>query len=82
MIQTGTKKRWQTLKNKVILAGINARYIHTNLAIRSLRANAGEYAEDVELCEYTINQRREEILARLYEKTCALPIFFLLSVEY
>ncbi len=68
MIQTGTKKRWQTLKNKVILAGINARYIHTNLAIRSLRANAGEYAEEVELCEYTINQRREEILARLYER--------------
>lgn len=56
------------MKYKILLAGINARYIHTNLAIRSLRANAGIFAEDVELCEYTINHRKEEILARLYEK--------------
>ena len=52
--------------HKVLLVGINAKYIHTNLAIRSLKANAGKYAPDVQLCEYTINHRMEDILAGLY----------------
>lgn len=69
---------------KVILTAINAKYIHTSPAIRSLRANAGKYAADVELCEYTINQRREEILARLYEKAPEAVGFscYLWNIEY
>lgn len=45
----------------VLLVGINAKYIHTTLAVRSLQANAGKYRKDVEIAEYTINHRREEI---------------------
>ena len=56
------------MKPNVLLVGINAKFIHTNLAIRSLKANGGEYESMVEICEYTINHRREEILAHLYEK--------------
>ena len=38
---------------KVIAATLNAKYIHTSLSIRYLKAYAQpEY--DVELCEYTI----------------------------
>lgn len=55
---------------KVLLVGINAKYIHSNPAIYSLLAYAkkqglGEY---IELAEYTINQQREQILMDIYEK--------------
>lgn len=52
----------------VLLVGINAKFIHTNLAIRSLKANAGQYREQIEIAEYTINHRREEILQSIYTK--------------
>jgi radical SAM superfamily enzyme YgiQ (UPF0313 family) len=58
----------KTTTPKVLLAGINAKFIHTNLAIRSLKANARRYEPMVEICEYTINHRREEIFAWIYEK--------------
>lgn len=55
---------------KFLLVGINAKYIHSNPAIYSLRAYAGEeYRENIELAEYTINNRKEEILADIYGKS-------------
>lgn len=52
---------------KFLLVGINAKYIHSNPAIYSLRAYAGEeFKENIELAEYTINNRKEEILADIY----------------
>ncbi len=39
---------------KIILAALNARYIHSNLAIRYLKASASEY--DIDILEYTINE--------------------------
>lgn len=54
---------------KFLLVGINAKYIHTNPAIYSLRAYAGEKLQPfVEMAEYTINNRMEEILRDLYER--------------
>jgi radical SAM superfamily enzyme YgiQ (UPF0313 family) len=54
---------------KFLLAAINAKYIHSNPAIYSLRAYAGEEnAEYTELAEYTINQPLEEILADIYRR--------------
>ncbi len=54
---------------KFLLVGINAKYIHSNPAIRSLYAYVGaEHQKNVELSEYTINHRREDILADLYER--------------
>ena len=51
---------------KFVLAGINAKYIHSNPAIYSLKAFAKAYGEQVEIAEYTINNREETILADLY----------------
>lgn len=72
------------MKPNVLLVGINAKFIHTNLAIRSLKANGGEYESMVEICEYTINHRREEILAHLYEKRPEVVGFscYLWNIEY
>lgn len=54
---------------KFLLVGINAKYIHSNPAIHSLRAYAGlEYQKYIELAEYTINNQREKILADIYKR--------------
>ena len=51
---------------KFLLAAINAKYIHSNPAIYSLRAYAGaELRQFIELAEYTINQSMQEILLHL-----------------
>lgn len=52
-----------------LLVAVNAKYIHSNPAIYSLRAYAGEqYRPYIQLAEYTINQKPEEILADLYQR--------------
>ncbi len=52
----------------IILTAINAKYIHSNLAVYSLRAYAKEYCQEIEIAEYTINQQQDDILADLYKK--------------
>ena len=53
---------------KVILAAINAKYIHSNLAVFSLKKYAEKYKESVSIAEYTINQYVDDILNDLYQK--------------
>ena len=56
---------------KVLLVGINAKYIHSNPAIYSLAAYAGKFNDDngeslrryIEIAEYTINQQLTDIEA-------------------
>lgn len=56
---------------KVLLAAVNAKYIHSNLAVYSLRAYAlqrcdGICPREIEIAEYTINQPPDEILMDIY----------------
>ena len=53
---------------KVLLAAVNAKYIHSNLAVHSLKAYARTYTEEIEVAEYTINQPFDEILTDLYRR--------------
>lgn len=54
---------------KFLLVAINAKYIHSNPAIYSLRAYAGEELQQyIELAEYTINQPMQEVLADIYRR--------------
>lgn len=53
---------------KVLLTAINAKYIHSNLAVYSLRANLMEYKENVTLKEYTINHQREAVIQDIYQE--------------
>ncbi len=52
---------------KFLLVAVNAKYIHSNPAIRSLRAYScmrkPEWERHIELAEYTINQPFDQILA-------------------
>ena len=51
---------------KILLTAINAKYIHSNLAVYSLKTYAKD--ENVELAEYTINQQKDDILIDIYKK--------------
>ena len=54
---------------KFLLAAINAKYIHSNPGIYSLKAYAGsKYAQYIELGEYTINHQKDRILADIYKR--------------
>ncbi len=54
---------------RFLLVAVNAKYIHSNPAIYSLRAYAGSDLHPyIELAEYTINQQMQEILADIYGK--------------
>ena len=53
---------------KVLLTAINAKYIHSNLAVYSLRAYAKKYVQHTEIAEYTINQTMDDILSDIYKK--------------
>ena len=57
---------------KYLLCGINAKYIHSNLAIHCLKSyakkwgSAGMAGAEIELCEYTINHYMDQLLQALY----------------
>ena len=58
---------------KVMLAAINAKYIHSNLGIYSLKAYADRMLRQgpevtVELAEYTINHQKDLILQDIYRR--------------
>ena len=60
---------------KVLLVAVNAKYIHSNLAIYSLKANCGRYESQVQLMEYSINQYPEEIFRDLYQQKADVVCF-------
>lgn len=53
---------------KFLLVAINSKYIHSNPGLFSLKAYAKEYAEHVQISEYTINMLSEDILAGIYDE--------------
>ena len=53
---------------KILLTAINAKYIHSNLAVHSLKAYAKEYASHIEIGEFTINNRVDYILTEIYKR--------------
>ena len=52
----------------ILLTAVNAKYIHSNLAVYSLRASAGPYEPLVELAEFTINHRSDDIFREVFQK--------------
>ena len=68
---------------KILLVAINAKYIHSNLAVYCLKAYAEKNMPQnvnvqIELAEYTINQNRDEILKDIYSRD---DLFFMLYLE-
>lgn len=52
----------------ILLIAINAKYIHSNPAVFSLKSCAGKYESYVSILEFTINQQASYILREIYKK--------------
>ena len=48
---------------KIVLATLNAKYIHSSLALRYLRAYARKDFPEIDLCEYTIKDVPMNVVA-------------------
>ncbi|MBP3337942.1 MAG: DUF4080 domain-containing protein [Lachnospiraceae bacterium] len=68
----------------ILLVAINAKYIHSNLAVHSLKAYSKEYAEKIQIAEYTINNLIEDILDDIYLKKPDVLAFscYIWNIEY
>ena len=53
---------------KILLTAMNAKYIHSNLAVYSLKAYAKDFIEHIAIGEYTINNRADYILEQIYKQ--------------
>lgn len=67
-----------------LLVAINAKYIHSNLAVYSLKAYAQSKGNSVEIAEYTINQQTDSIISDIYKKKPTLLGFscYIWNIEY
>ena len=69
---------------KVLLTAINAKYIHSNLAVYSLSKYVSDRGIDTDIAEYTINQNIDEILSDIYLRKPDILAFscYLWNIEY
>lgn len=51
---------------KILLTAINSKYIHSNLAVYSLKAFSKKYSDGIKIREFTINNLKETILREIY----------------
>ena len=69
---------------KFLLVAVNAKYIHSNLAVYCLKSYAASKGYEVELAEYTINQQPGEVLRDLYERNVDMVAFscYIWNIEF
>ena len=64
---------------KILLVAVNAKYIHSNLAVHTLNAYARRHVHradmEIEVAEYTINQQQDDILRNIYERAADMICF-------
>lgn len=53
---------------KVLLLALNAKFIHTSLALRYIKAYCHEYEKNIEILETSINNNENEIIKAIYKK--------------
>ena len=72
------------MNRKILLVAINAKYIHSNLAVYSLKAYAKECAQNIEIAEYTINNQVEDIIDGIYTYKPDVLAFscYIWNIEY
>ena len=70
---------------KILMTAINAKYIHSNLAVYSLKAYSEKGGiKGIELLETTINNRLEDILDNIYERKPEVAAFscYIWNIDY
>lgn len=84
VVKRGKEVNEKMEKIRTVLVAINAKYIHSNLAVYCLRAYAKPYIDEIEIAEYTINQQIDDILMSLYQKKPDILCFscYIWNIEY
>ena len=69
---------------KILMAAVNAKYIHSNLAVYCLKSYAASKGQEAEIAEYTINQQPGEVLQDLYERNADVVAFscYIWNIEF
>lgn len=69
---------------KIVLVGINSKFIHSNLAIRYLKAFTKDLDYNCTLREFSINDRIEKILKEIIEEKADVVAFstYIWNVDY
>ena len=72
------------MEKEILLVAINAKYIHSNLAVQSIRGVLEENGYKARVKEYTINNRVEDILDDIYmEKPVVIGFScYIWNIEY
>lgn len=60
---------------KILLVALNAKYIHSNLAVYSLMSFAKKYNTELGFTEMTINHSEEDILKEIYKEKADVVAF-------
>lgn len=60
---------------KILLVSVDAKFIHTNLAVHSLKSYSNKYKEYIEIAQYSINHTKEEILRGIYLQKADIVAF-------
>lgn len=61
--------------NKILLIAINAKYIHSNLAVYCLKEYSKKYEDNIEIVEFTINQYVDFMIQSIYKKKPKIVAF-------
>ncbi|MBE5950724.1 MAG: DUF4080 domain-containing protein [Lachnospiraceae bacterium] len=69
---------------KILLVAVNAKYVHSNLAVYCLKSYAAAKGYETEIAEYTINQQPGDVLRDLYEKQADVVAFscYIWNIEF
>lgn len=69
---------------KVLLTAVNSQYIHSNLAVRYLKAYTKDIDFDISIKEFSINDRLERVFASIMEEKPNLVAFscYIWNIEY
>lgn len=72
------------METEILLVAINAKYIHSNPAVYSLKSYAGAYGDKIDIAEYTINNRVDDILDDIFIRKPAMIGFscYIWNIEY
>ncbi|AWI05225.1 B12-binding domain-containing radical SAM protein [Clostridium drakei] len=71
-------------KMKVVLTALNSKFIHSNLAIRYLKAYTKDLNYECITREFTINDRREKVLEQLIKEEADVIVFscYIWNIEF
>ncbi len=69
---------------KTMMIAINAKYVHTNIAVRYISRYCQSRGLDCGFCEFTVNEPQGNVIARLYEMECSTYGFscYIWNIDY